>query len=200
LLVVLAVLGCIRPPAAEVPGAPTRLPILEPDYGASAEHPAAIRPGDRVAMLELPLADGGTLALADALAAGPVVLIWIGGAEHESLIDWIHELDGSLAQLEQRSATLAFVRPIEPGAALGWATELRLQTPVVSDPEGQLGRMLDIDAAPLEFAVLLVADGQLVYRKLGGRRPQLAELLAVLDGEAERLRCCPTACAEPACE
>jgi hypothetical protein len=95
---------------------------------------------------------------------------------------------------------LAFVRPLEPEAALRWATELRLQTPVVGDPQGQLGRLLDADAAPLEFAVLLVADGKLVYRKLGGRRPQLEELLAVLDGDAESLRCCPSACGHPPCQ
>jgi hypothetical protein len=192
LLLGFVMLGCVRPPTqAEVPEDPTRLAILDAEYGASGDHPGAIRPGDRVEPLE---------GLAEAFAAGPVVLIWIGGAEHESLIAWIRELDGSLAQLEQRGATLAFVRPLDPEAALRWATELRLQTPVVSDAQGQLGRLLDADAAPLEFAVLLVADRKLVYRKLGGRRPQLEELLAVLDGEGERLRCCPSACGDPPCK
>ncbi|MFO7567935.1 MAG: redoxin domain-containing protein [Enhygromyxa sp.] len=197
-------MACARPPTrASTPAGPTRLAILDPDYGASLEHPAAIRPGARLEALALPLADGGNFELAATQAAGPVVLLWIGGAEHEPLTTWIGDLDHALAQLEQRAATLVLVRPLDPDAALRWATELRLQTPVAADPEGQLARLLDADGedrAPLEFAVLIVAEQTLVYRKLGGRRPQLAELLAVLDGEAEGLRCCPEDCRGAPCQ
>jgi hypothetical protein len=154
----LAALACVRPPAiAELPRGPTRLPILASEYGGSTEHPTAIQPGARMDTLALPLADGGTFELADALVAGPVVLIWIGGAEHEALTRWIVALDRSLAQLE-------------------------------------------LSAAPLEFAVMIVAEQTLVYRKLGARRPQLDELLAVLDGAAEQLRCCPDACEGAPCQ
>lgn len=193
----LAMLGCIRPPAQlEGPAEqPMRLPILAPEYGASAEHPGRFELGDRLETLTLPLADAGSFAIDDAQVAGPVLLIWIGGAEHESLTAWIRTLDHSLAPLEQRGATLVFVRPLEPEAALRWATELRLQTPVASDPADQLG----LSAAPLEFTVIIVERGTIVYRKLGGRRPALDELLAVLDGAAASLRCCPRECADP-CE
>src|SRR5690606_12437240 len=112
------------------------------------------------------------------------------------------ELDRALAQLEQRSATLVFVRPIEPAAALRWATELHLQTPVAGDPNGDLARQLDAAdqaGAPLEFAVVIVVDRTVSYRKLGGRRPDLDELLAVLDGESDNLRCCPDECAGSPC-
>jgi len=203
LLLGLAAIACARPPArVDQPEGSTRLPILDPDYGESRDHPAAIRPGDRLDSLALPLADGGAFELTDALAAGPVVLIWIGGAEHQALGEWVRELDRALAQLEQRSATLVFVRPIEPAAALRWATELHLQTPVAGDPNGDLARQLDAAdqaGAPLEFAVVIVVDRTVGYRKLGGRRPDLDELLAVLDGEADNLRCCPDDCAGSPC-
>jgi peroxiredoxin len=197
----LLTVACVRPPSLEeIPRGPLRLPILSAEYGGSVEHPAAMSPGDRLQTLELPLADGGSFDLADALVAGPVVLIWIGGAEHEALTRWISALDRSLAQLEQRSTTLAFVRPLEPDAALRWATELRLQTPVAGDPDDQLARLLDQDANPLELAVLIVIDGTIAYRKLGDRPPQLDELLAVIDGTAEQLRCCPAECEGPPCQ
>lgn len=193
-------LACVGPPVhTERPEPATRLPILDPDYGGSRDHPEAIRLGARLDALTLPLADGGAFELADALAAGPVVLCWIGGAEHQSLIGWLRELDRSVAALEQRGATLVLVRPLEPDAALRWAIELQLQTPVAGDPNGDLARLLDADAAPLELAVLIVADRELGYRKLGGRPPELDELLAVLDGEADNLRCCPDACEGAPC-
>lgn len=193
--------ACARPPArSDAPEGPTRLAIFDPDYGASADHPDAIGIGARVDSLVLPLADGGAFELDDAAAAGPVLLVWIGGAEHALLTDWARALDRKLAELEQREATLVFVRPLEPDAALRWATELHLQTPVAGDPNGDLAAQLDALAEPLEFAVLIVVGETVAYRKLGGRRPELSELLAVLDGEADNLRCCPGACVGMACE
>lgn len=198
-----AALACARPPArAQEPEGPTRLAILEPDYGASLAHPEAIELGARVDLIALPLADSGAIELGDALGAGPLILVWIGGAEHERLTAWIRELDRSLAQLEDRATTMVFVRPLEPDAALRWAVDLRIQTPVASDPNRDVARMLgmvDESTPPLEFGVLIIADEALAYRKLGGRRPELAELLAVLDGEAESLRCCPGACVGAVC-
>jgi hypothetical protein len=196
-------IACVQPPArSEQPEGPIRLAVLEADYGAAIDRPAAIEPGDRLDTLELPLADGGQFTLARALAAGPVILVWIGGAEHEGLMAWVRALDAGLAALEQRSATLVFVRPLEPDAALRWATQMHVQTPVAADPRGDLGVYLDLAAElaqPLEFAVLIVRDGELAYRKLGGRRPALDELLAVVDDEAGALRCCPSTCVGPSC-
>jgi hypothetical protein len=197
-------LACARPPArAEPPAGPTQLPILDPDYGGAAELPAAIAIGDRLTGLSLALADGGPFEIDPALAAGPVILVWIGGAEHEIVSDWVRALDGELAQLDRRAATLVWVRPLAAEASLRWATELRLRTPVVADPHGELAALLGATpAAPLtlDVAVVIVIDGIVGYRKLGGRRPELAELLAVLDGEAERLRCCPEPCAGEPCQ
>jgi peroxiredoxin len=197
-------LACQRLPTSASPDAgPTRLAILDPAYGAHPDHPEALAPGDRLASLSLPLADGGTFELADARAAGPVVIAWVGGAEHESLSAWVRELDHAIVQLDERGATLVFVRPLGPEAALRWAIDLGLQTTVTGDPDGELGAVFDlgVDATALDFALLVLSeDGRVVYRKLGGRRPELAELLAVLDGEAEALRCCPGACVGAACE
>ncbi|PRQ06804.1 redoxin domain-containing protein [Enhygromyxa salina] len=201
-------LGCQRPgvSARPEPG-PTRLPILARDYGEHPDLAGALAPGDRLEALSLPLADRGRFELADSLAAGPVVLVWLGGSEHEDLTSWVRKLDRDVAQLESRAATLVFVRPLEPEAALRWADELRLQTTVAADPDAAFATSLDSSGAvehlpaTLEFAVLvLTTTGELAYRKLGGRRPELAELLAVLDGTAESLRCCPGACVGEPCE
>ena len=65
-----------------------------------------------------------------------------------------------------------------------------------SEPESEP----DTAPAQLDFAVLIVdREGALIYRKIGGRRPALDELLAVVDGEAEALRCCPGACVGEPC-
>ncbi len=199
------VLACASPPTSmnpEPPG-PTRLPILDPAYGAHPEHVDALEIGGRLGELELPLADGGTFELANASAAGPVVFVWIGGAEHEALVTWVRTLDAALPQLDERGATLVFVRPLDAEASLRWAVDLGLQSTVAADPEADFATHLDLGAPPttLDFAVLIVApDGSLAYRKLGARRPDLDELLAVLDGEAAGLRCCPGACVGAPCE
>ncbi|PRP95674.1 AhpC/TSA family protein [Enhygromyxa salina] len=206
----LLVLGqaCQRPPTvATVEPGPTRLPILTPEYGAHPDHPAALGPGDRLAALSLPLADGGQFELANARGAGPVILAWIGGAEHEALTTWARSLDRGLAELDGRGATLVFVRPLGAEAALRWAVEVGLQTSVAGDPEAELLGALELVGADeavepeLDFAVVVIGpDGAVAYRKFGGRRPELDELLAVLDGAAENLRCCPDVCVGEPCE
>lgn len=202
----LATLACTRPPttATTEPAGPTRLPILDPAYGSHPEHGDALMLGTRVDALTLPLADGGSFELADANAAGPVLLVWIGGAEHEVLGNWVRTLDAALPQLDERGATLVFVRPLEAEASLRWAVDLGLRSAVAADPDGELAGLLDLlDPAPttIDFALVIIgADGLVAYRKLGGRRPELDELLAVLDGEAEGLRCCPGACVGSPCE
>lgn len=196
------VLACARPPTSTPPAAPTRLPILDPDYGTHPDHPNALALRTRLDALTLPLADGGSFELADANAAGPVVLAWIGGAEHETLVTWVRTLDAALPQLDERGATLVFVRPLDAEASLRWAVELGLRSAVAADAEAELAAKLDLaDPPTLDFAVVIVGrDGLVAYRKLGGRRPELDELLAVLDGAADRLRCCPGACVGPPCE
>ena len=198
-------LACARPPtrASTEPAGPTRLPILDPAYGTHLEHPDAIALGDRIDALELPLADGGTFELADANAAGPIVFVWIGGAEHEGLSAWVRELDAALPQLDERGVTLLFVRPLEAESSLRWAVDLGLRGAVAGDPESALAARLDLVEPPtiIDFAIVILdGDGLVAYRKLGGRRPDFDELLAVLDGEAEGLRCCPGACVGEPCE
>jgi peroxiredoxin len=203
----LSTLACRHPasqPALE-PG-PTRLPILADAYGQADAHPGAISIGERLEALQLPLADGGELELQQLRGAGPVVFAWVGGAEHDSLTGWVHALDRSFAAFDERGATLVFVRPLEREPTLRWATELGLQSPVAADAAAAFARVLDLladdrPAARIDFAVLIVEpDGRVAYRKLGGRRPELTELLAVLDHTAESLRCCPGACVGEPCE
>lgn len=206
LLLLLALpLACARPPTAATtePAGPTRLPIRDPAYGHHPDHPDALSLGARLDALSLPLADGGTFELANANAAGPVMLVWIGGAEHETLVTWVRTLDQSLPQFDDRSATLLFIRPLDADASLRWAVELGLRSSVAADPDGELAALLDLLDPPttLDFALLILSpDGTIAYRKLGGRRPELDELLAVLDGEADGLRCCPGACVGSPCE
>jgi len=174
-------LGCVhRPPASD---GGSRPPSAAPEDDAG--YPDAIGVGDRLGVLTLPLADGGRFELGAALAAGPVVLIWIGGAEHAALTTWLGALDRSLAELEQRAATLVFVRPLAAEAALRWAVELRIQTAVAGDPHGALAAWLgEVDAtraSPLEFAIWIAQGDTLRYRQIGGARPAPGELLAVLD-------------------
>ena len=196
--------ACARPPAgSDAPTGPTRLPILDPDYGRAEALPDAVALGAAVDRLALALADGGRFELDAALAAGPVVLIWIGGAEHEAVSAWVRDLAAALPELDQRATTLVLVRSLPPESALRWATDLHLQAAVASDVDGALAGLLGAPPegpSDLDFAVLIVVDGLVAYRKLGGRRPELDELLTVLDGEAERLRCCPGACVGDPCE
>lgn len=206
-LLAIMMLACQRPASrASVEPRSTREPILHGSYGAHPSHPHAIAIGAWLDTLSLPLADGGDFEFAQARGAGPVVFVWIGGAESESLTAWARGLDHSVAALDSRGVTLVFVRPLGLESSLDWASDLGLQSPVATDPLAAFAKLLDLvseDQRPpsIDFAVLIVEDdGRVAYRKLGGRRPALDELLAVLDHDADDLRCCPAACVGPPCE
>ena len=181
-----------------------RLSITAPEYGAHASHPDALGLGERLELGPLLLADGGELKLEEALAAGPVVLVWIGGAEHEELSAWALRLDAALPEFDARRASLVFVRPSVPESALCWAVQLRLRSAVACDLDGELAGQLDVLRVPeagqvrADFVVLVLeGEGQLGYRKIGGRRPELEELRAVLEGQ--ELACCPGECTGEPC-
>lgn len=192
----------VAAPVEPPPPDDARRPILSAEYGSHVAHPEALGPGEALAQAELELAEGGRFVLDDAAAVGPVILVWIGGAEGQALTAWVRELAAALAEFDARGVTLAFVRPLEPEAALRWAAQLGLQVPVLADFEGALWERLGLEAAQgvLDQALIVVDDGVITYRKYGGRRPELAELLAVVDGRGAELRCCAeTGCADPPC-
>jgi peroxiredoxin len=197
-------LGCVRASEDEVEvEAPLvvdpHVSVIDATYGADPERPDLLALGDRLALDELVLTDGSTLALAEARSVGPVILVWFGGAEHAELTAWVRELAGGLGEFESRGATLVIVRPLPPERAEAFATELGLQVVVAADERGALAQAMKFgDPAP-EWAVAIVdRESQLRYRKLAGRRPAPDELLRVIDGDPPR--CCIDACGEPACE
>jgi peroxiredoxin len=168
-----------------------RVAVDDPAYGADSRWPDLLALGDRLALDHLPLAD--------ARAAGPVVLLWFGGAEHAELTGWVRELAAGVSEFESRGATLVIVRPLPPERAEAFAIELGLQAVVVADETGVLTSAGGFSDPLPEWAVLIVDRQALLrYRKLGGRRPALDELLGVLDGESPR--CCIADCPNPACE
>ena len=58
---------------------PAPVPITTDAYGAFATAPDAPRLGDKAVDFEVAIASGGTFALADARAAGPVLLMFYRG-------------------------------------------------------------------------------------------------------------------------
>jgi peroxiredoxin len=201
-VLVAGALACVRADAGDVlepePVDP-RVSVVEPGYGADPRWPDLLALGDRVELDRLPLADGSELELANTRAIGPVVLLWFGGAEHAELTRWVRELAAGVSELESRGATLVIVRPLPPERAEAFASELGLQVVVAADESGALGQALGFGDSSPDWAIAIVdRDSLLRYRKLGGRRPALAELLGVIDGEPPR--CCIDDCGEPACD
>ncbi|MFV8753583.1 redoxin domain-containing protein [Nannocystaceae bacterium ST9] len=200
LMLFVGVAGCVRAdqtslqPVAIDP----RVAIDEPSYGGDPSQPALLALGDRLELDHLPAGEGQTISLTEARAIGPVVLVWLGGAEHAGLIEWVRELASALPELEARGATLVIVRPLPPDRADAFAADLDLQAVVAADEHGELAMALGW-VEPLPEWALLVVDRQstLRYRKLAGRRPGLDELLAAIEGRAPR--CCVDEC-ERACE
>ncbi len=196
------VLACVRADQAGL-GEPAdstdpRVSVFDARYGAEPSQPGLLALGDRLELDRLVLADGNRLALAEARAIGPLVLLWLGGAEHADLIAWVGELASALPELESRAATLVIVRPLPIARAEAFAAALGLQAVVAADEHGALGRAFGLVEPLPDWAVWVVdRDSRLRYRKLGGRRPELAELLAVVEGRP--LRCCIDECAL-ACE
>jgi hypothetical protein len=200
-LVVVGTLACAR---ASVPSSAPREPLREaepaidlhvditsPAYGGAAAQPDAIVPGER-----LELATIGALSLHELRGAGPLVLVWIGGAEHAELVAWLQGLAAQVTELDARAITLVVVRPLPQDRAEAFAMALRLPFVVAADEAGALADAARWSSSPT-WAVLVEREGTLVYRKLDARLPALDELLAASEGRA--LRCCPGAC-EPVCE
>lgn len=199
-LVVVGTLACAR---ASVPSEAPReasheaepvidphVDIASPAYGAAAAQPDAIAPGER-----LELATIGALSLHELRGAGPLVLVWIGGAEHAELVAWLQGLAAQVSELDARAITLVVVRPLPQDRAEAFARALRLPFVVAADETGALAAAARWSSPT--WAVLVEREGTLVYRKLDARLPTLDELLAASEGRA--LRCCPGAC-EPVCE
>lgn len=202
-LVVLVVLaGCRSQTVSptDPPTSPRRLSVSGVEYGAHPDFPDALGPGDALdGSVAWSTADGPSVRLADLRLGGPVVVVYLGGAEHEFVTQWATRLSESLRDIEARGASLVFVRPIDAQGALRWAIDLRVQAVVVGDPDGAWLRAMGLPDATLVAAVWIVdRDGRLRYRKLADRRPEVDELLGVLDGVA--LRCCPAVCVDEACE
>lgn len=191
------VLACVRtgvPSEApnSVAAAPDpRIDIGSPAYGASLARPDAITPGE-----SLELAAIGELSLHEPRSAGPLVIVWIGGAEHAELGAWLQRLAEGIAELDARAATLVVVRPLPLDRAEAFAVALQLPFVVAADEQGMLAAAARWGEPTPDWALLIEREGELAYRKLEGRLPELDELLAAIDGRA--LRCCPNAC-EPAC-
>lgn len=191
------VLACVRasvpneaPREASVVEEP-RIDIASPAYGAASAQPDALAPGER-----LELATIGALSLPELRSAGPLVLVWIGGAEHAELAAWLQRIAAQVAELDARAITLVVVRPLPQDRADAFAAALRLPFVVAADETGTLAAAARWSSPP-PWAVLVEREGTLVYRKLDARLPELPELLAASEGRP--LRCCADAC-EPACE
>jgi hypothetical protein len=176
---------------SEVAPSDPRVDVSRADYGASPAQPDALAPGE-----QLELAAIGGLSLPELRSAGPLVLVWVGGAEHAELGAWLQRLGARVAELDARAITLVVVRPLPQDRADAFAAALRLPFVVAADETGSLAAAARWSSPP-PWAVLVERGGTLVYRKLDARLPELDELLAASEGWP--LRCCPAAC-EPACE
>jgi len=198
-------LACVRADVADLAEPADAAPVdphvvvIDPAYGADPSQPGLLALGERLELIDLPTSGGARLVLAEARAAGPIVLLWFGGAEHAELSAWVGELAKALVEFESRGATLVIVRPLPPERADAFASELGLQAVVAADEAGALARSAGLVEPLPEWALLIVdREGVLRYRKLAGRRPELEELLGVLD--AAPPRCCIDACEAPVCE
>lgn len=193
-------LACMRAspePPREQPIDP-RVDVRSDAYGATPSQPDALGLGERLELdaLGREASEAGGVSLVELRGAGPLVIAWLGGAEHAELIAWLRSLVAGLPELDARAASLVVVRPLPRERSEAFAAELGLQAVVVSDESGELARAAGWSATPPTWGLLIVApDATLVYRKLGGRPPELDELLAVLDDRP--LRCCIDTCAPP---
>ncbi|WP_157596188.1 redoxin domain-containing protein [Plesiocystis pacifica] len=197
-LVVGLVLGCAPKAVDSGSEEPTRAQPAElaeveaspcPDPSVDPRFPDALGPGDSLTEaapgLELPTADGD-LRVEELLGAGPVVLIWLGGAEHRKVIAWLEATLAALPELERRGANVLVARPLAVAGALRWAESAGVQVPVVGDTSGHLRAALGLRGEardPVERGVwVLGPSGRVLARGLDEGTPTLEALLAVLDG------------------
>jgi peroxiredoxin len=115
----------------------------------TADRAAWVKPGDVIEPFVLPEVLGGTVDLAELLAAGPVVLLFFRFANcpacNISLRHYQQELYPALAEL---GATLVAVSPQVPGKLAAIKNRYGFLFPVASDTGSELGRRFGITFAP----------------------------------------------------
>lgn len=126
--------------AARAAGAKSFDPERAAVYKAQADALAAsdllnraLRTGDAAPMFELPDARGDTVALADLLTEGPVVLSFYRGSWCPFCNLEIRALQAALVDAEAAGVTLVAVSPNVPDVSLDLVDEAELTFPVLSD-------------------------------------------------------------------
>ena len=100
--------------------------------------------GDRAPDFELPDARGGTVALRDALAAGPVVLVFYRGAWCPYCNLQLRAFQAALDEIRAAGASPIAISPETPDNSLTLAEQAGLAFPVLSDAGNAVARSYGI--------------------------------------------------------
>jgi peroxiredoxin len=128
--------------------------------GADGRFPAAPGVGATAPLFTLPDARGGSVALADLLGQGPVVLVFYRGAWCPYCNLQLAAFQSALNDIEAAGATLVAVSPQTPDQSLSFAEQKALEFPVLTDASNEVA-----DAYGLAYTASSVATDTL--RALG---------------------------------
>jgi peroxiredoxin len=128
--------------------------------GADGRFPAAPGVGATAPLFTLPDARGGSVALADLLGQGPVVLVFYRGAWCPYCNLQLAAFQSALNDIEAAGATLVAVSPQTPDQSLSFAEQKALEFPVLTDASNEVA-----DAYGLAYTASSVATDTL--RELG---------------------------------
>ena len=135
----------------------------------------------------LPQHAGGTVALADLRAKGPVVVVFYRGDWCSICRRQLEEMGARETAFTERGASLVAVSvdPVETSAAL--AERLNVRFPLLTDADMATIRAYDVEHEGEDFArpatYVLDADGKIVWAWVGeraGDRPALEHILAAI--------------------
>jgi peroxiredoxin len=128
--------------------------------GADGRFTAAPGVGATAPLFTLPDARGGSVALADLLGQGPVVLVFYRGAWCPYCNLQLAAFQSALNDIEAAGATLVAVSPQTPDQSLSFAEQKALEFPVLTDASNEVA-----DAYGLAYTASSVATDTL--RALG---------------------------------
>jgi peroxiredoxin len=150
---------------------------------------AGLDVGQKITYFELPDQQDYPWSISGQLEMGPVVLVFYRG-------DWSPYCNGQLAsfarefeEFESRGAQIAGISVDPPSNNARMVGKLLLPFPLLSDPEGELARLLGLwneeEGVAAPSVVVIDQSGEVRYLYSGtdvADRPRNEEVLAALDG------------------